>query len=190
MKTCPYCNKDIEDHWKYCYNCNKPLITNIENDLSRSLKHPYIETLHSSFDSEDLEESYNYYDNIIIDNEEIDRKIQEVNEILTQKEFLGDAIPGSLLLEKSSLYYKKRDLSIALKNLELASKNFKEEKDLLNEAICYNEIGIIQEDLGFFDQAIYHFNRALEILKELDEYQKAIKTLNNLGNIYYLINYK
>lgn len=188
MKTCPYCKKYIEDHWKYCYNCNKPLITNIENDLSRSLEFPYIEPLVYSSDLEELEESYKYYDNSIINDEEIERKIQKVNEKLKEKESMGDPIPGSLLLEKSSLYYKKRDLPSALKNLELASENFKEEKDLLNEAICYNEIGIIQEDLGFFDQAIYHFNRALEILKELNEYQKAIKTLNNLGNIYYLIN--
>ncbi|MFX0041625.1 MAG: tetratricopeptide repeat protein [Candidatus Hodarchaeota archaeon] len=188
MKTCPYCKNIIEDHWKYCYNCNKPLITNIENDLSKSLKSSFIEPLHYSTDLEELEGSYKYYEKNIIDEEEIERKIQEINEKLKQKEDIGEPIPGSLLLEKSSLYYKKRDLSSALKNLELASKNFKEEKDLLNEAICYNEIGIIQEDLGFFDQAIYHFNRALEILKDLNEYQKAIKTLNNLGNVYYLIN--
>lgn len=188
MKTCPYCRKYIEDHWKYCHNCNKPLITNIENNLSRSSKHLYNEPLHFSSDLEKLEESNKYYDPIIINNEEIERKIQKVNKRLKEKESLGDPIPGSLLLEKSSLYYKKRDLTSALKTLELASQNFKQEKDLLNEALCYNEIGIIQEDLGFFDQAIYHFNRALEILKELNEHQKVIKIFNNLGNVYYLIN--
>jgi len=54
-------------------------------------------------------------------------------------------------------------------------------------AICHNEIGLIQEDTGFFDQAIYHFNRSLEILKEVNDIQKLIKVLNNLGNIYYSI---
>lgn len=188
MKTCPYCKKYIEDHWKYCYNCNKPLITNIENDLSRSLKHPYIEPLHYSSDLEELVEDDLPYDNIIITDEEIERKIQEIDVALKEKELLGDPIPGSLLLEKSSLYYKKRDLPSALKHLDLALKNFEEEEDLINEAICHNEIGIIQEDSGYFDQAIYHFNRALEILKEVRDIQKLIKVLNNLGNIYYLIN--
>jgi tetratricopeptide (TPR) repeat protein len=90
-------------------------------------------------------------------------------------------------LEKSGLYYKKRDLPNALKNLELALKNFKVENDLLNLAICHNEIGIIQEDNGFFDQAIYHFNRSLEVLKEQDDKTKIIKVLNNLGNIHFLL---
>jgi tetratricopeptide (TPR) repeat protein len=46
---------------------------------------------------------------------------------------------------------------------------------------------LIHEDNGFFDQAIYHFNRSLEILRELEDTQKVIMILNNLGNIYYLI---
>ncbi|MCK4379908.1 MAG: tetratricopeptide repeat protein, partial [Candidatus Lokiarchaeota archaeon] len=41
--------------------------------------------------------------------------------------------------------------------------------------------------IGFFDQAIYHFNNALEILKELNDISKRIKVLNNLGNVYFLI---
>ncbi|MFX1320872.1 MAG: tetratricopeptide repeat protein [Promethearchaeota archaeon] len=187
MKTCPYCKKYIEDHWKYCYNCNKPLITNIDDDLSRTIKHSYIEEPHYSSKLEELEENNLQYDNIVINNEEIERKVKEIDEALKEKEALGDPIPGSLLLEKSSLYYKKRDLPSALKYLELALKNFKAEEDLVNEAICHNEIGIIQEDSGYFDQAIYHFNRALEILKEVNDFQKLIKVLNNLGNIYLLI---
>ncbi|KKN45680.1 hypothetical protein LCGC14_0680700, partial [marine sediment metagenome] len=103
------------------------------------------------------------------------------------KEILGEPIPGSLFLEKSSLYYKKRDSSNSAKNLELALKNYKEDNDLLNIAICHNELGLIQEDDGFFEIGIYHFVRALEILKDLNDSQKIIKTLNNLGNAYYLI---
>ncbi|MFX1597439.1 MAG: tetratricopeptide repeat protein, partial [Promethearchaeota archaeon] len=164
MKTCPFCNTPIESHWSYCRNCNKPLITNLDDSLRKDLKLTYDgqEVQHL-----DLEENGENFDSIIINDKEIEQRINEIDETLERKEVLGEAIPGGLILEKSSLYYKKRDLSNALKNLELAIKNFEKEKDLLNIAICHNEIGIIQEDYGFFDQAIYHFNRSLEILKEL-----------------------
>ncbi|MFW9825980.1 MAG: tetratricopeptide repeat protein, partial [Candidatus Thorarchaeota archaeon] len=94
---------------------------------------------------------------------------------------------GSLFLEKSSLYYRLRDLPHALKNLEFALKNYEFENDLFNIAICHNEIGLIQEDIGFFDQAIYHFNQSLDILKEMNDNFRVIKVLNNLGNLYFLI---
>jgi len=184
MKTCPYCGFQIEEHWSYCRNCNKPLIANLEDVLDRNVKFPYDEP---EIYHLDLEEEKDTFDNLVIKDEEVDQKIKKIDDALESKEVLGEPIPGSLLLEKSSLYYKKRDLSEALKNLELALKNFKEENDLLNTAICYNEIGIIQEDNGFFDQAIYDFNRSLEILKDLNDKSKIIKVLNNLGNVYFII---
>ncbi len=184
MKTCPYCKSPIEENWSYCRNCNKPLITNLEDALDRDVRFPYNEP---EIYHLDLEEETDMFNGVVIKDEEIDRKIKKIDSILESKEVLGETIPGSLLLEKSSLYYKKRDTSRAMKNLELALNNFKEENDLLNVAICHNEIGIIQEDIGFFDQAIYHFNNALEILKELNDRSKRIKVLNNLGNVYFLI---
>ncbi|MFX0002970.1 MAG: tetratricopeptide repeat protein [Candidatus Hodarchaeota archaeon] len=184
MKTCPYCNNPIQEDWAYCKNCNKPLIVNLEDSLHRNIKFPYDEpkTYHL-----DVEEENSDYDTIIIKDEEIDQKIKEIDETLERQEILGESISGSILLEKSGLYYRKRDLQNASKNLELALKNFREENDRLNEAICYNELGIIQEDNGFFDQAIYNFNRSLEILEDLDDKTKFIKVLNNLGNIYFLL---
>jgi len=184
MKTCPYCGKPIENHWSYCRSCNKPLITNLEVALDQNVKFPYNEPESYHLD---LEEESGKYDSIVIKDEEIEKKIKEVDEILERKEILGESIPGSLLLEKSSLFYKKRDLPKALQNLEFAIKNFEEDNDLVNIAICHNELGIIHEDNGYFDQAIYHFNRSLEILNELKDFHKIIKVLNNLGNIYFLI---
>jgi len=184
MKTCPYCNSPIHSNWSYCRNCNKPLITNLEDALDRNVKFPYDEPEIYHLDMEEESESY---EAVVINDEEIDNKIKKIDETLERKEILGEPIPGSLLLEKSGLYYKKRDLPNALKNLESALKNFEEENDLLNVAICHNELGIIQEDNGFFDQAIYNFNRSLEILKDLDDKTKIIKVFNNLGNTYFLI---
>ncbi|MFX1377470.1 MAG: tetratricopeptide repeat protein [Promethearchaeota archaeon] len=184
MKICPYCQNPIEKNWSYCRNCNKPLLVNLEEALDRNVRFPYDEpeTYHL-----DLEDQNSEYEPDIIKDEEVDKRIREIDEILERKEILGEPIPGSVLLEKSGLYYKKRDLLNASKYLELALKNFKEEKDQLNEAICHNELGIIQEDNGFFDQAIYHFNRSLEILEEFDDKPKIIKIFNNLGNIYFLL---
>ena len=184
MKTCPYCKNPIEENWSYCRNCNKPLITNLEDVLDRDVRFPYTEP---EIYHLDLEEETDMFDDVVIKDEEIDQKIKKIDSLLESKEVLGEPIPGSLLLEKSSLYYKKRDTSRAMKNLELALNNFKEENDLFNVAICHNELGIIQEDIGFFDQAIYHFNRALEILKDLNDKSKLIKVFNNLGNVYFIV---
>ncbi len=184
MKTCPYCKNPIEEFWSYCRNCNKPLIANLEDALDRNVRFSYGEP---EIYHLDLEEESDVYNDVIIKDEEIDQKIKKIDSTLESKEVLGEPIPGSLLLEKSSLYYRKRDIPKALKNLELALTNFKEVKDLSNVAICHNELGIIQEDNGFFDQAIYHFNRSLEILKDLNDTSKIIKVFNNLGNVYFLI---
>ena len=183
MKVCPYCHESIEDNHRYCPFCNKPLISDLRDMLNRSLSNDYGE---SEFVTVRDEVNENYEQVIISDNE-IERELEKINEMLESKEIMGDSIPGSLFLEKSSLFYKKRDLPSALKNLELALKNYEAENDFFNIAICHNEIGLIQEDTGFFDQAIYHFNRSLEILKEVGDNQKIIKILNNLGNIYYMI---
>ncbi|MHA2392375.1 MAG: hypothetical protein ACXAEX_10395 [Promethearchaeota archaeon] len=184
MKICPYCNETMDDHYPYCPFCNKPLISNLRGTGNRSINPQYSE---SEYPSPIVEEENDFYEDTIIKNEKVDREIKNIDEILERKEILGDPIPGTLFLEKSSLYYKKRDLPNALNNLELALKNFEDENDLFNVAICHNEMGLIQEDEGFFDQAIYHFNRSLEIVKETKDIQKVVKVLNNLGNVYYLI---
>lgn len=184
MKNCPYCNVIIEEEYPYCPNCNKPLISNLRTVANGRLRTRYSET---EFFLPKMEEEDETYEEIIIKDEQIERNIKKIDEILERKEVLGDPIPGSLFLEKSSLYYKIRDLPNALKNLEFALKNFEDEDDVFNMAICHNEMGLIQEDIGFFDQAIYHFNRSLEIVKDVTDNQRVIKILNNLGNIYYLI---
>ncbi|MFX1478640.1 MAG: tetratricopeptide repeat protein [Promethearchaeota archaeon] len=184
MKICPYCKESIEDNFPFCPNCNKPLISNLRDVFNGSLKHEFNEI---QFTNNSTEEEAVPFEDTIVKDDKIEKELQKIDEVLERKEILGDPIPGSLLIEKSSLYYKKRDLPNALKNLELAVNNFEKEDDFLNVAICHNEIGLIQEDTGFFDQAIYHFNRSLEILKELEDDKKIINVLNNLGNVYYLI---
>lgn len=184
MKICPYCNQLVEENHPYCPNCNKPLISNLEKSVDKGFNLEFSESDSIPFD---LEEQDGVYEESIIKNDEIEREIQKIDEILERNEILGDPIPGSLLLEKSSLYYKIRDFPNALRNLELALRNFEDEEDLFNVAICHNEIGLLQENTGFFDQAIYQFNRSLEILKEINDNQKVIKVLNNLGNIYYSV---
>ncbi len=183
MNYCPFCKKRVEDHWSFCRHCNKPLIVNIKKKFTEIREYPIDGLTFNSYEESIEEENYDFY---IIKDDNIERKIQEIDKNLEQKETHGELV-GSLLLEKSSLYYKKRDFSTALKILEMALKNFGEENDLLNIAISHNEIGLIQEELGFFDEAIYHFDRTLENLKELKDNNKIVQVYNNLGNAYYLI---
>ena len=58
---------------------------------------------------------------------------------------------------------------------------------MLNVAIAHNEKGLIQEELGYFDNAIYQFERAIEILIELNDIKKLLQVYNNLANIYFVL---
>ena len=63
MKTCPYCKSPIEEFWSYCRNCNKPLITNLEDTLERNGRFTYNE--HEIYHL-DLEDGSDLYDDIVI----------------------------------------------------------------------------------------------------------------------------
>jgi len=116
MNNCPFCKEPIESSWTYCRNCNKPLITNIDDDLNKRLFSPYNGVSYHSNDFEEEEEDY--YDTNIIEDESIDQELTELEDQLTESEKLGKDM-GNLLLKKASLFYKKRDFPKALKNLEL-----------------------------------------------------------------------
>jgi len=180
MRFCPYCERQIEDDWSYCRYCNKPLITSIDFGLSRKAKQ---KPDGHSFNYMDYEEEEKNFEINLIDDEGLKQQLLDIENELKEKEMLGEPV-GDLLINKASLYYKQRDLERALKNLEMALSNFKSEENDLKIAICHNEIGLIQEESGFFEQAIYHFERTLEILNQLKDFHKVVQVLNNLGNIY------
>ena len=183
MMYCPYCKREIEKDWRFCHYCNKPLITDIDQELDKKLSQSYANT--SFYIPDPLEEEIDF-DSTVIQNEELETKLQEIEEELLERERVGEKL-GDLLLEKASLFFKKRDFDSSLKNLEYALKNFQEEGDLVKISICHNEMGLLYEERGFFDQAIYHFDDAFDILNKLGDLQKIVQVLNNLGNVYYLI---
>ena len=178
MPNCPFCKKPIESYWSYCQYCNKPLIINI-NDISS--------VNHSSFNEMDFHNGKGFYENFNGEKEENDEDLKEIDTRLSGLEKSGKNM-GPLLLKKASLFYKKREYSSALNNLKLALHNFEEDKDQLNIAVCHNELGLINEELGYYDQAIYHFDISMNILETIADLQKLIQVLNNIGNIYFIIN--
>ena len=183
MSYCPYCKKKIELNWSFCHHCGKPFIVNLEKKSDRTIgtSTAKSQTMQSFIPEND---SYDY--NIIKD-EEIENKINQIDNLLEQKLGSGESI-GKLLLEKASLYYKKKDFSMSSKVLENAINNFKEENDLINLAISHNELGLIQEEQGFFEESIYHFEQSILNLKKLDKPHDLILVYNNLANVYSLIN--
>ena len=58
MQNCPFCKEPIESYWTYCRNCNKPLITNIDDELANRLFSPYDANLDASSDSGKEDEYY------------------------------------------------------------------------------------------------------------------------------------
>ncbi len=187
MKTCPYCKKEMENHWSYCPYCNKPLIVGL-HQKSKIVNHQTLDEdkeYYSESNPFTTLQSEKFYDPIINNNNEIEERIREIDQTIQQKITFGETI-GSLILEKSSLYYKNGDLSTSIKILELALKNFTDEGDFLHMAISHNELGLIYEDTGFFNDAIYQFEQAIDILEKLTDYKKLIQVYNNIANIYYI----
>jgi len=138
--------------------------------------------MYEDMPTEDLDYDFN-----IIKDEETERKIAEIDRLIEQRESLGEPASGSLLLKKASLLYKIRDLSGAFKMLENALNIFTDENDRLNMAIVNGEMGLIQEELGFYDSSIYHFERSIELLYQIDDIPKLIQVYNNLANVYYIL---
>ncbi len=181
MNSCPYCKNPIEGNGELCANCGKPLLANMEIN-PKKIKSPFSNDLKQvSLREEFYHKPYYYID------EAIEEELSEITKEIEKKETSGEPIPGSLLLKKSGLLYKKRELTEALKTLEITLKIFQDDKDLLNISIVNNEMGIIQEELGFFDAAVYHFEMAIESLISLNDFSRLIQVYNNIGNVYYLL---
>ncbi|MEJ2277883.1 MAG: tetratricopeptide repeat protein [Candidatus Lokiarchaeota archaeon] len=191
IKTCPYCNKEIEDDLPFCPNCNKPLLvdTNREKVNSSDYFFDNLPFYNPNFEEKYEKEEMDEFDNQELSNPSIDDQIREIDDQINKKAE-NDQFIGKLLLEKASLYYKKRDLRTALKILEIALSNLEHNRDLSYSkysAICYNEMGIIKEDMGYYEDSIYYFNNAASLLKDFGDYEKLIQVYNNLGNAYYQI---
>jgi tetratricopeptide (TPR) repeat protein len=184
MRLCPYCEREIKDDWLYCRYCNKPLISTVDIGLSRSIQQ---KTDDDSLDYFNYDEDRKEFNVNLNDDEGLKEQLIEIEDLLKEKEILGEPV-GDLLLNKASVYYKQRDLEKSLKNLKMALSNFESEGIDLKIAICHNEIGLIEEESGFFEQAIYHFERALDKLNNLKDYHKVVQVLNNIGNVYLQIN--
>ncbi len=185
MNHCPYCKKTVVQEWSYCHYCNKPLLYNIHQLKGNNNTNQVFRRIPSYYARDQYIES-NFINHDISKVVELKKQINVIDKTIQEKEYLGAPV-GLLQLEKASLYYKKRDLSMALKILKTALKNFVETNDILNIAVTYNEMGIIQIDLGFFDEAIYYFERTLEYTQQINDNNKLIQIYNNLGNIYSLI---
>jgi len=184
MRLCPYCKRQIKEDWLYCRYCNKPLISTVDIGLSRSIQQkPETHSLdYFNNNEEEIDSDFDFNND-----DGLNEELIEIENQLKEKELLGEPV-GDILINKASIYYKQRDLEKALKNLEIALSSFRSEGNTLKIAICHNEIGLIQEESGFFEQAIYHFERALDLLNELEEFNKLVQVLNNIGNVYLQIN--
>lgn len=190
MNPCPYCDNQIKDHWLYCHHCNKPLISNLDNQESLSEASNQA-SYHFPEESSYLypksqEERKTSYLNEAINDENLEQELDRIEELIEEKNSTGAAY-GDLLLKKAGLYYQKRDFTTSIKILEIALENFTRDNDLLNIAISHNEMGLIQEELGYFDNSIYQFERAIEILEELEDNQKKLQVYNNLANVYFIL---
>ena len=178
MRECPYCRNLLKDHWSYCHFCNKPLLTNLQDQSNITDETFNYNNREYSYDlpysNSELNNKQSLFEFNLIKEEEIDFEIQKIDNEIDRKVKIGESI-GELLLEKASLYNLKKEYSIALETLENALNYFQEINDILNSAITHNEIGLIQEDLGFYDNSIYNFEKSIENLRKINENVKLTK---------------
>ncbi|MGV9205229.1 MAG: tetratricopeptide repeat protein, partial [Promethearchaeia archaeon] len=167
----------IKKEWRFCKHCNKPLIVNLELSEQKP-------DLESDQESDFMHsKAENFFQTLDLKTRE---QLQKVEKKISQKIQNLESI-GSLLLEKAGIYYNNRDFSTTLKILREALENFQDEGDNLKIAVTHNQIGLILEDQGFYDEAIYHFANSIKLLKKIQENPKLIKVYNNIANAYYLI---
>lgn len=190
MKYCPYCKKTIEDHWSYCHHCDKPLIVDLERRNYSSINPIYQESSKEvnqySPTHPPSERPPSYY-NQGMNSDSLLNDLREMDGQVEHAESLG--IPyGDLILRKASLYYNNQDLSNSLSILKDSLGYFKDEGDILNLAIAYNEIGLIHEERGFFDEALYNFEQSISLLKQTNDIQKLIRVYNNIANVHFTSN--
>ena len=160
MKKCPYCKASIDDFNSYCPYCEKPLISNLNKRHSERINQIDIGSnkAESDFLNGNGKEPEIYDENL-----------------------------GQQYLKKASFYLRKKEFLDALKNLNLAIGYFKETNDSFNLAISHNELGLIQEENGYYDDSIFQFEQAIKNFEKIKEKSKLILAYNNLANVYYII---
>ncbi len=57
-------------------------------------------------------------------------------------------------------------------------------KNIIDESICLNNIGIVYDDMGDFDKALEYYAEALEIDRQLEDDSYICEALNNIGVTY------
>mgnify|MGYP006280847827 CR=1 FL=1 len=200
MFPCPYCRKEIPRGSYVCPHCNKPLLSDFEEQEEeqystrnhnfqesvyrdeRSMS-PYGEEPYNFSLEEETEPSFNVDK---VKDEKLERELEEVKQKIDEEQTYGGNV-GELLLKKASIYYKMRNLPDSLRTLENALQLFESENNQLKVAIVHNEIGLIKEQMGYLENAIYHFEQSIRILKNRDETQKLLSLYNNIGNAYFQI---
>jgi tetratricopeptide (TPR) repeat protein len=178
----------INSEWRFCKHCNKPLIVNLktsrysqdksDNNQTSQEGHYYAQEP-SDISNQGQEFSLKF-------DPEANEQLKRIDRQIEQKLKDYDSV-GSLLLEKAGIYYNNRDFTNSLKILKEALEDFEEESDESNIAITHNQIGLISEEKGFYDEAIYHFDNAVKILKKIGDVSKLVKVYNNIANAYYLV---
>jgi tetratricopeptide (TPR) repeat protein len=78
-------------------------------------------------------------------------------------------------------YFKIGELELALDNLKKAVKFTRDKKLLM---LFSNDLGLVLRGLGFLDDALSYFDKALNLAKDLRNTEWQANILNNIGTIY------
>lgn len=90
---------------------------------------------------------------------------------------------SSTLLSQGKQFYDEGKLTQAAQIWEQAAKKFEKNADLRNQVLANNYLSVVYQDLGKWEFAQKSVNRALELVKQLDDGLLSAQVLNTKGSL-------
>lgn len=120
---------------------------------------------------------------------EIEDLIKEKQGNLKELENFGKN--SAYIKELSDLAFLQLEIELfeeSEKNFQVCLKHFKKQLDRLGQASVYGVLGILFFKRGNYEKSIFHYERAYDIYKELNQIQEEITSLKGIGNSLFKLN--
>ena len=131
---------------------------------------------------------------LFVSQAEFNRKINRKNDaidclhnasVIAGRNHFHDLMTVSLLDRYAAVYTESGKMDSA-KSYSLQALNLADELgDLHSMAVSHNELGFIYQHLGIDDSAVYHYDKAIAIWKQIDANIYLVNALTNLGRFYF-----
>ncbi len=92
--------------------------------------------------------------------------------------------PSTNLLEQGKQLYDTGRFAEAAEIWEQAARKFEQQRELPNQVLSYNYLGIVYQDLGEWEKARNAIDRAIELIPQINDTFLSAQILNTQGSLY------